>query len=88
MIEGKEEPEAKMNQEEGGHHESNKAEEMNNNDLRVKEEDEDMEEEEEMEEEERRRLGGFGMTPMETATLLLLSRIAMFNKVGFVQPTL
>jgi hypothetical protein len=58
-------------------------EEMNNNSivssLRVKVED--MEEEEE-EDEERGRLQGLAMTPMETATLLLLSRIAMFNKVG------
>jgi hypothetical protein len=27
------------------------------------------------------------MTPMETATLLLLSRIAMFNKVGLLKVT-
>ena len=64
-------------------------EELNNNNIlpnlqvKVEEEDDEAEEKEDMEEEEEeRRRMGYGMTPMETATLLLLSRIAMFNKVG------
>ena len=66
---------------------------LNNNEkvetVEVKKEDQEEIEEEEEEEgrdEEEGRVGG--MSPMETATLLLLSRIAMFNKVNFSIHTL
>ena len=82
-IEEKEDAE-ETNREDNGKEEEEEKEEMNNNDIgeniEVKEEDE----RDGVEDDDDGGEGGGGMSPMETATLLLLSRIAMFNKVSFV----